>query len=158
MTVEEQVLAEVQALRHLIEQYYGWDAYRCPIQADTRDDTDWNRLAALQIKLSFVFERNERDLRLHILNILLGLEGIEITTTKDLWAAELKGLLAWLLDNQNALVVVRTIKDAPNIWAERIGLLKKLKRPLPKEIPPVVETWDAEIQEAPVGTTPSYQG
>jgi len=155
--VEHDVLAEVQALRHLIEQYYGWDTYRCPIQADTRDDTDWNRLAALQIKLSFVFDRKERDLRLHVLNILLGLEGIEITTTKDLWAAELKGLLAWLLDNDKALAVVEAIKDAPNVWAERISLLKELKRPLPKEIPPVVETWDAEVQEAPVGATTPYQ-
>jgi len=152
---ETDLLAEVQALRHLVEQYYGFDSYRCPIQASNRDDADWGRLAALQIKLSFVFGRKERDLRLRVLNILLNIEDVKIASTKDLWAAELKGLLAWLLDDSKALAVVEAIKDAPDNWAGRIALLKGLNRPLPKEAP-LMEAWDAEIAEAPVGAPVPY--
>lgn len=129
---EEQVLAEVQALRALIEERYS-TALQTHHYEWLKLNKNRDALSRFQANMSQVFTHKDRDQRIEVMNLLAPLcdssgQEFELTSANDLWFAEMSGWIGWL-ESSDAINCLRTIISGLEYWRERLKGQEPVTRP-----------------------------
>ena len=142
---ERDIFNAVAAVRAMVQSKYDWAA--------SRHRADWlspiqgyrSMMTNLQAHMGRVFPPKKRDVRLRVTEALLDIDGLELTSFKDLFPSEISSLIGAFEEIDGFRLVLDALSMNPDGWRVKlagIGSLKRPPAPAPiEEQAPAAATW-----------------
>lgn len=126
---ERDIFNAVAAVRAMVQTKYDWAA--------SRQRADWlspirghrSMMATLQAHMGRVFPAQKREARLRVTEALLDIDGLELTSFKDLFPSEISSLIGAFEEIDGFRLVLDALSLNPDGWRRKLAGIGSLKRP-----------------------------